>query len=409
MATVSAQSFFGGKIPPPPADTTIHTPETAQQSPETPSTGGANDFLKGVGKGALQTLQGADVLSGMHKLAGDKTDWTGMTWEQRAALTEPDNPTQQAGKYAEVGAELLTPFAAGKVASIGLDAVPVVKDAVSATGGLLKTAGEKTTGISVAMDEGTKRAVQAYQAEQPTLVERVKGLVGGPETTGGGVKPTTEANTAVRLLAPGTEWKLGVDAKRVATKLWSDSIAPSLKAAPQKVDMHAFFNDLEKRVISETPDLTRRNTLLEALDSFKTDYNKVGRIGLEKLQAYKEGWAKFVPERAYNGKPIAGALNDVRNLAAQNARAIIYDQLGPEIKQAYIDYGNLKSIQEAGIKSLDPLRSKGFTKQAWELILDKAVTPVATIAGKTLYKIGEGLEFLGDGGAKTVRDIVQHQ
>jgi hypothetical protein len=39
--------------------------------------------------------------------------------------------------------------------------------------------------------------------------------------------------------------------------------------------------------------------------------------------------------------------------------------------------------------------------------MDKAVTPVATVAGKILYKTGSGLEFLGDKGAKKVGDIIQ--
>jgi hypothetical protein len=38
--------------------------------------------------------------------------------------------------------------------------------------------------------------------------------------------------------------------------------------------------------------------------------------------------------------------------------------------------------------------------------MDKAVTPVATVVGKILYKTGEGLEFIGESGAKKVGDIV---
>jgi hypothetical protein len=100
-------------------------------------------------------------------------------------------------------------------------------------------------------------------------------------------------------------------------------------------------------------------------------------------------------------------LNEVRALAAQKARQLIYQKLGAGVRQAYIDYGNLKSIEEAGIKSVDALRSKGVTKQVWEMVMDKAVTPIATAAGKVLYKTGEGLELVGQSGAKKVRDIIQ--
>ena len=172
--------------------------------------------------------------------------------------------------------------------------------------------------------------------------------------------------------------------------------------------MRAFFNDLEKRIIAETPELSRRNALKEALGALREDFAKVGEISLKKLQEYKSGWAKFVPERVYKGKPISGALNEVRNMAAQEARSEIYQTLGQNIKQAYLDYGNLQSIIEAGIKSVDALRSKGMTKQVWEFLVDKTVTPIATYGGKVLYRTGEGLEFVGKEGLKKLGDLLKN-
>ncbi len=282
-----------------------------------------------------------------------------------------------------------------------------VRSAVSGTGDVLKTMGEKATGIGVGMEVPTRMALQAYQATKPTLIERVSGLFSGEGAPSAGAKPITEANTAARLIAPGTEWQLGVHAKRAADSLWSDTISPALDTAGAQVDMRGFFKTLADKITTENADLTRRNVLLNALKSLRSDYTKVNHVSYSKLQDYKQGWAKFVPERAYKGQPIAGNLNEVRNLAAQQARMMIYDRLGPDIKQAYLDYGNLKSIQEAGIKSVDALRSKGVTKQIWEAIMDKAVTPIATTLGKVLYKTGEGLEFIGEPGAKRVRDIIQ--
>lgn len=269
------------------------------------------------------------------------------------------------------------------------------------SGRTLQTLGEKSTGVGVAMEVPTRQALQAYQASKPTIFERVQGMTNEPGVS----KPITEANTAVRLLTPGTEWRLGVSADRVSGQLWNKTIAPALASPTYKVSMDTFFGMLRKKIIGENADLTRRNALLQAYDAFKSDYANVKDVSFAKLQDYKAGWAKFVPERAYQGNPIAGSLNDVRNIAAQQARSIIYDALGPDVRQAYIDYGNLKSIQESGIKSVDQLRTKGVTKQVWEAVMDKAVTPIATIAGKVLYRTGEGLEFIGDMGAKKVSDI----
>ncbi len=283
----------------------------------------------------------------------------------------------------------------------------VVGGTLRATGSTLKGAGEAATGVGVGSEVPTRMALQAYEASKPTIFERVGNMVNGTKAETPGIKPTTEANTAVRLLTPGTEWQLGVSANRVASQLWNDTVKPALESSANKTNMRTFLGDLKNQIISETPDLTRRATLLKAWESFNEDYKKVGVVNDAKLQQYKEGWAKFVPEKAYRNEPIAGALNEIRNMAASNARTKLYSSLGPDIQQAYWDYGNLQSIKEAGIKSIDQLRSKGFTKQVWEAIMDKAVTPVATYGGKILYKTGEGLEFIGGTGAKTVRDIFQ--
>lgn len=273
----------------------------------------------------------------------------------------------------------------------------------------LKTAGEKAYQIATPMEQSTSRAVQAYQAAKPTLFERMKGLITG-EGTKSISAPITEAQTAARAGLSGTAWQIGVQAKKAAGNLWNKIISPALNASKERkerIDMRTFLGDLKKRIIAETPELSRRNSLLRAWEAIASDYSKVGQISLRKLQEYKSGWAKFVPERVYKGKPISGALNEVRNMAAQEARAEIYTRLGNEIKQAYLDYGNLQSIIEAGIKSIDPLRSKGVTKQVYEFLIDKTITPISSYGGKVLYKTGEGLEFIGREGAKKVGDLLK--
>lgn len=296
-------------------------------------------------------------------------------------------------------------IAAKVVPKVGGVAAGATGGAAESTGGFLKSAGKKLYGISIPMEQSTARAVQAYQAAKPTLFQRIAGYFSGAEKST--LKsPVTEAETAARMGLSGTEWQLGVQAKRAAAGLWDDTIRPALIAAKDKIDIKQFFVDLRDRIISETPDLSRRKLLLKSLESFQKDFKNVSNISLSKLQDYKSGWAKFIPEKVYQGKPIAGALNEVRNMAAQEARSIIYSKLGESVKQAYFDYGNLQSILEAGLKSVDPLRSKSAFRQAWEFVLDKTVTPISTYSGKVLYKTGEGLEFIGKSGAAKVRDII---
>lgn len=273
-------------------------------------------------------------------------------------------------------------------------------------GTIIKNTGEASTGLGLEMTAPTKQALMSYEAQQPSLFGRVKNFFTGQESVG--TKPITEANTAARHGLMGTEWQMGVQAQKASNNLFKGVIQPALDTSKDVVSKNNFFSNLKKRIISENPDLTRRNTLLNALESFSSDYKKVSNFGLSKLQEYKEGWAKFIPEKAYRGQPIAGGLNDVRNMAAQEARKIIYEKLGGNIKTAYIDYGNLKSITEFAQKSVDALRAKGLSKQIWEAVLDKTITPVSTAAGQVLYRLGSSLELVGKKGAKTVRDIIQH-
>lgn len=326
------------------------------------------------------------------------------------------NATQLSQKYPEISKDIQNILDITVLKGMGRAGKPIEKGILKGTektlqgaekvGGGLKELGIKSYGLSVPAEEATKIMMQSYEAAQPTLMQRIKGFFTGKAVKEVGTKPITEAETATRLGFVGTEKQLGIQAKRASDSLWEGVIRPKLQSSKIKVNMKEFLENIEKE-IRKTAELGRRNDLLEAFDAFKNDFKNVNKVSLEKLQQYKEGWAKFIPEKSYKGKPIGTAFKDIQNTAAGKARELIYKYGGDDIKQAYIDYGNLKSISEFGIKVQDALRSKGITKQAWEFVLDTAITPVATIGGQTLYRIGQGLEFVGKQGAKTLRDIIK--
>lgn len=327
----------------------------------------------------------------VQKLAGSKAG------EIVSRITEDiANLNTIVGAVAGVKAGAKAPEVAGKV-------VEGVKPAISATGKVLKAGGEASYGVTVTAEEATRRALQSYQAKQPNLLARVQNMLKG-ETKG---KPITEANTAARKGLVGTEQELGVQAKRVATDLWKNEVAPKLKANKEKINMQTFLGEIKKEIQSN-PDINRRKTLLTAFNKFALDNKKVGNFGLEKLQDYKVEWAKFIPESySKSGKAISGSLNEIRSIAKQKASQIIFDKLGEDTKMAYIDYGNLKSIMESGIKAGTDPAKQSLSRNVWQFIMDKTITPVVTIGGKVLYRTGEGLEFIGQKGAKKVSDIVK--
>lgn len=238
------------------------------------------------------------------------------------------------------------------------------------------------------------KLVQTYNAKVP-FMERVASALKG-ESKG----PVTAADTAFRKGLFGTESMVGTQAKRASDALWENGIKPALQNSDVKINMPQFFSDAEKQIVKDNPELSRQSSLKEALNSLKEDYQNVKDVPIEKLQDFKKGWAKNVPEKAYQGKDIAGAFNDVKNIVAAQARKHIYDALGPEMKQAYIDHGNLQSLAEWGQKSMTGAKFKGGTGSLLSAAKDAVLTPITTIGTHVLYKTANGLEFIGVPGAR---------
>lgn len=276
-----------------------------------------------------------------------------------------------------------------------------------ATGGLmyglgktLEKVGEKAYKFFIPKSTREAQLVQSYKADIP-FADRIKiALVGGKEA------PRTAADTAFEQGLKGTESMLGIQAKRSASSIWNDVINPALEKAPNNVNMPKFFDQLQEQIIKETPELGRQKALLEALDAMRADYSGVGEVPLSQLQKFKEGWAEFVPEKAYLGKPIAGAYNDLKDTASDLARKTLYASLGKNVKKAYIDYGNLQGIMKLGQTAMTGGRLKGGFGGFWSAIKDMALIPVSTVGGRTVYRVGQGVELLGNPGAKVVSDIL---
>lgn len=253
--------------------------------------------------------------------------------------------------------------------------------------------------------------LQAYKAKTPFL-ERVALAAQGKSN-----RPITAGQTAFDSEVPGqimnmqglrgTETQLGIQARKASTNLWGELIEPALENSKVSVNMPKFFSELETKIVKENADLSRQKALLEALDAMKEDYAGVTKVSMQELQKFKEGWAQFVPDKAYRGKPIGAAFRDVQNEAASLARQSIYDTLGPEIKRAYIDYGNLKAIQEIGIKAMTGGKLKGGAGSFLSGLYEMALTPISTIGGLTVYRTGQGIQLLGAPGAATIGDLLQ--
>lgn len=266
-------------------------------------------------------------------------------------------------------------------------------------GSIIKKTGEKVfkQGIGVSAKEAPY--LQTYKARHP-LTERIATLISDKPLKA----PTTNADTAIRQGLFGTESLIGIQSKRAADNVWKNVVAPALKRSKKTVSMPQFIKEIEGEVV-KVADLSRKRELIRGLDAFKEDYKSIKNVDLEKLQSFKEGWAKFLPDKVYRGKPIGGAFREIQNIATQLARNTIYKDLGPEVRAAYFDYGNLKNLQELGQKAMTKGKLKGGFGSFTSGIIDMVLTPIATTAGLTLYKVGKGIEFVGRAGLKTVGEI----
>lgn len=262
--------------------------------------------------------------------------------------------------------------------------------------GIIKGTGKSIAEAVIPLSAKEAKYVQAYRAKVP-IWERV--LVGSNNA------PITAGKTAFNKGIMGTESMIGVGAKRETNDLWNNFISPQLKKSTVKVDMPTFFKEARQQIIKENPEKSMQKSLLEALDSFKDDYAGVGKVAIKDIQEFKKGWAKTIPEKVYMGKSIAGAANNVKNTLADIARNKIYNALGPEARQAYFDYGNLQGLQELGQKAMTGGKLKGGFGGFWSSIKDMALVPVGTVGGKVLYKTGQGIEFIGKQGAKSITDL----
>lgn len=301
-------------------------------------------------------------------------------------------------------------FLGGGEAAKGGTATEISDSAQSGAklGGILGVAGNTLSGLGKVLykaiiPRGTREAqlLQAYKAGSP-LLDRIR-----IAATGQSKSPITVGDTAFNKGLLGTESMLGVQAKQAKGTLWNDFVGPSLSKSDFQVDMKGFFDSVEQKIMSQNADFTRRSSLLEALQAMREDFSNFRVSDLTQLQKFKEGWAKFIPEKAYKGKPIGGAFKEVQDLAADQARDTIYSVLGPEVRRAYLDYGNLLALEELGIKAMTGGKLKGGAGSFLSGIYEMALTPVATIGGRVVYKTGEGITLVGPPGVATLGQLLE--
>lgn len=375
---------------------------------------------KGLGRTALdvgqnlQTIgQGAMLAGGVSPETVAKTGFqsldanspTGQALEQKLA---PTNDMQKYGGYGETAAEVLAGGGAGLIKDLAVGGTKLISKSVSKVAPTLKGTAESVYKSGFTPNAKEAELIQAYEASQPSVTSKLYGngdIVGNPT-----FKPILRSDSALRAGISGTEKQIGKQAKASADTIWNTEIAPAVENSPVRITKEEMFSPVEER-IAKTIEPSRKQALIDALDAVKQDYASAKDFSLKESQSLKSSLDEFTPSKMFRGKDVANELKVVQHDMANAIRSKTYDSLSNiGIKQKYLDYGNLKELEKVGIKAISEGGFKGGFGGFWSSVYDAAMTPVKTIGGKILYKIGDKLEVTAPKGfkGKTLRDYLEY-
>jgi hypothetical protein len=284
---------------------------------------------------------------------------------------------------------------AGKtVATTVGKATELAGEAVSTAGKVTKATGKTVAETAIRPTASEAKKILNYEAKN-TLLERTKAAVKGEIIEGA---PVTRSTTAFEKGIMGTERSIGAQAKRESTNLWKNSIEPALAKSKEVITKGELFDPIFTR-LEKIADPLQKEAYQDAFNAIADSYKDVTEWTLKEAQSLKEDLAKFVPEKVYNGKPIANELTQLKADMADAIRQKIYKTL--DNKKDYLDYGNLKKLEEIGVKAITEKGKLGGFGGFWTGLADAVVTPVKTIGGQVIYKVGNKLQFVGEKGLKT--------
>lgn len=275
---------------------------------------------------------------------------------------------------------------AGKVVLKGLDETgQVLKSGTNLAGNVLESAGQQSVKMAIPLSKAEAGLVQTYRAKNPLLQRVFKPLA---------EQPRTAAVTAIEKGFAGTESMIGTQAKREAARLWNETIAPALKSVKEPYDFKSAFSRIATK-INEVAEPSRKSALKEGLEALKQDYKNLSKSSYAKAQEIKSGLDKFIPDKAFNGKPIAASFKEVQKMLADDIRQATYKVLKDDnIRADFLDYGNLKGLQEWGQKAMTGAKSKAGFGSFVSNMFDKATIPALTTTGKVLLKSGKLLKSI---------------
>jgi len=302
----------------------------------------------------------------------------------------PTNADQKLGGQLEFGAEILAGGGAGLIKDTVVGGTKLLAKGISPVAKAIKGTGKSVYESAFTPNVKEAENILAYEASQPSMFQNLFGagaIKGNPA-----FKPITTSETALRSGIAGTEKQIGIQAKRVADTLYNKEIAPAVKGLKGEISKEELFAPLQER-IAGIVDPSKQKAYQNAFESLVEDYASIESFTFTKAQALKSELAQFTPAKMFRGQDVANETRMLQGDMANFIRQKTYEALKDvNIKQKYIDYGNLQELQKVGVKAITEGGLKGGFGGFWSTVYDKAMTPVKTIGGKIVYHIGDKLK-----------------
>jgi hypothetical protein len=276
-----------------------------------------------------------------------------------------------------------------KSAQLTGKALSPVGEGVAVAGRVVEKAGDVLHGATPAFKPGIGQARQLVkEGAKTTILQEAKDVLTG--TVKEGIQ--TVAKTARKYNLTGlNEFQLAKNAERVRSKLWDNTVLPAIKNIKDEV----YIGDVFKKVATKFQQVSDPTELRELRDGLKAvfeDYQKYGRMTYEKADSLKSSLAKKVPQKVWNGKDVTGVTNQIRYEMSNELRDMIAKKLPKQVKEAYYDYGNLKTIIDRGASSLTKAYQEGGFGKVVGQVLKTVETPITTYGGKAIQKTGQLLQ-----------------
>lgn len=266
------------------------------------------------------------------------------------------------------------------------------------TGKVVKGGGKMVYKSAITPNVKEAERILKFEADT-TLLDRLLGKAKN--------EPITRADTALDKGLGVRQRDIGIQAKRESMKLYKNTIAPALENSKDIITKEEMFAPIIER-INKTIDPTKKKGLQESFESLQSDYADFNEFSLKDAQALKHELDEFTPDKVFRGKQVSNEDVVLRNDMANAIRQKTYDSLKDQnIRKAYLDYGNLKELEKVGVKAISEAGTKGGFGTFWSSIWDMATTPIKTVGGLTLYRVGNKLEFTGESGIKKFGQFLQ--